>query len=256
MEYRNSVGHRLGPHMAAIIRCDLGQVLDLNLDASQYESAPYPPKPLTKEQIHARGLNRATIAWSKKPMIKIEIKTVDTGERKQLFGHTARHVITTRKQTPLEGSHSQPQESVRDGWYIDLDPKQQISCDPDYMQKSGGQSYGFVLVSPSLNSGTETIDRPEFVPIGKPETGFALEEVTTSDNAHKSPDGTIRHASSKSEMIVMELQEGPLDPSLFEVPKGFRHVKQIERNLPLTSSNPVVGLWERVKYTVENWFSF
>jgi len=64
---------------------------------------------------------------STEPTLRIETTTVDTGERKEFFGHIARHFIITRKQIPLEGSHSEPQETLTDGWYIDLDP--QVSCD-------------------------------------------------------------------------------------------------------------------------------
>lgn len=254
MEYRNSSDYRPGPRLAAITRCDLGQTFELNLDSSQYVSAPYPPKPYTKEQVRAQGLDQQKIAWSEKPLIRIEIKTVDTGERKQLFGHTARHVIATRKLTPFEGSHSQPEESVRNGWYIDLN--QQISCDPDYMRKVSGYAYASLVVDFAGKNQSQAMDKPEFVTEGKPETGFALQEVVTSDNAYKSADGTpTRHARSKFETAVTELQEGPLDPALFEVPHGFKHVKQIERNPPLEPVNPMREFWELVKYTVTNWFT-
>lgn len=254
MEYRNSSGNRLGPHLAAITRCDLGQTFELNLDSSQYVSAPYPPKPLTKAQIKAEGLDRQRIIWSEKPLVRIEIKTVDTGERKQLFGSTARHVVTTRTQIPLEGSHSQPAETIEDGWYIDLD--QQISCDPDYMRKSRAYGSEFSLVAPVSRVAPQPIEKPEFVKVGEPETGFALEEVVTSDDAYKSADGTTKQARSQSEMVVTELQQGPLDPALFEVPHGFKHVKEIERNPTIASLNPLIDFWERMKYAVANWFTF
>ena len=256
MEYRNSVDHRLGPHLAVITRCDLGQMFDLNLDSSQYDSAHYPPKPLTKEQMHAQGLDRQRISWSEKPMLHIEIKTVDTGERKQLFGRTARHVITARKEIPLEGSHSQPQETVQDGWYIDLN--QQISCDPDYLQNAHAHfvRYSVLVAGVNQTSETQKMDKPEFVNIGEPERGFALKEITTSDNTYKSADGTMKHARSNDETIVTEFYEGHLDPVIFEVPHGFKRVREIERNPPVATLNPVQEFWERVKYTLSNWFTF
>jgi len=69
MEFRNYAGQRKadgsqqkwlsGPRLAAITRCDLGQVVELNLDADEYVSAPYPPKPLTRAEIEARRLSKA-----------------------------------------------------------------------------------------------------------------------------------------------------------------------------------------------------
>lgn len=254
MDYRDSLGSRIGPHLAAITRCDLGRSFELNLDLLQYTANPYPPRPLRKEEKQPRGDNGRTISFSEKPMVRIEVKTADSGERKQMFGHMARHVITTEKRTPLEKSHAQPQESTRDGWYIDLD--QQISCDPEYMRKGNTHSYAFVLVAPAGNSGNQIIDKPEFVSTGKPETGFALEEVIVSDDAYTSADGTTKHVKSRTERRVTELYEGPLDASVFEVPHGFRRVKEIERNPSQSSSKAIGEVWERMKYTLLRWFSF
>jgi hypothetical protein len=117
---------RYGPHIASITRCDLWKMYELNLDAREYQGAPYPPQPFTKEQMKATGINPQGDLPAT-PRLLIEITTRDKGERKVMFGHTARRVIRTWKETPLEGSYSQPQEIVEEGWFIDLD--NQISCD-------------------------------------------------------------------------------------------------------------------------------
>src|ERR1700730_11878208 len=133
MEYRNSFGRTpgtdpiYGPRLVRIVRCDMGQSFELNLDTSEYTSSAYPPKALTKEEIKARGLNTRSTDQSGNPTIRVETKTTDTGERKEMFGHVARHIITTTTRTPLAGSHAEAQESETDGWYIDFD--QQLSCD-------------------------------------------------------------------------------------------------------------------------------
>ncbi len=128
MEFRNSEGRKnadgslqpiYGPRLVAITRCDLQQSFELNLDTREYTSAPYPPKPFTQEELKARGLDTPVAYVSDKPTLRIEVTTTDTGERKEIFGHNARHVVMTRKQIPLEGSAAMPQESVTDGWYID-----------------------------------------------------------------------------------------------------------------------------------------
>ena len=232
IEYRGSTGYSLGPHLASITRCDLGQRFELNLDSSQYESMPYPPKFLTS----APGTPKTS--QSEKPTMRIEIKTVDTGERRQLFGRTARHVITTIKETSLERSQSPPYETTRDGWYVDL--SQTISCDPEYMRT--GHAYASVVALTSGGSQKAVMPKPEFVTIGKPETGFALQEVTNPGQAYQ------------FKTVVTDFQEGPLDPELFEVPHGFKQVKQIERTPPQVSS-PVAEIWEWAKYKVANWFN-
>ena len=100
-EYRNSFGRTYGPRLVSITRCDLGQFFELNLDSSEYTSTP---KPLTQDEIEKRGLQNPTTYVSDKPTLRIEVPTTDTCERKEIFGHIARHVVTTRKQISLEGS--------------------------------------------------------------------------------------------------------------------------------------------------------
>jgi hypothetical protein len=195
-----------------IVRCDLGQSFSLNMKAEEYSVAEYPPKPLTPGEMAVHGLDTAI---APQPTLRIEITTVDTGERNKIFGHVARHVITTTKQIPLEGSHTQAQETVRDGWYIDVDRR--ISCDP---KPSAGS--GFVTVGTAFVGGKGTMmERPEFVNIGTPETGFPVKEVRTTTSETT---GVRRYSDSTNESEVVQFEEGPLDPALFEVPPGFKRV--------------------------------
>jgi len=264
MEFRNSFGrvrpdgslqHVSGPRLVAITRCDLGQHFELNLDTSEYTASSYPPKPLTPEQIKARGFQTAPGYASDKPTLRIEITTNDTGERKKMLGYSARHVITTTKQIPLEGSHSQPQESITDGWYVDspgIDPNQRLSCDRN--PAAGKKSYSFAHLS--AGNGNEAWERPEFVTTGERETGFALYSLTTSKNSYTLADGTRRESDSNFETKVTEFKEGPLDSALFEIPAGFKQVEHIERNPPAAALAGQTGdFWQRFKDSVAGLFS-
>jgi hypothetical protein len=256
-EYQNSFGMKkadgslqpiYGPHIVSITRCDLGQNFELNLDAREYTTAPYPPKAFTKEELKARGLDSPVTYASDKPTVRIETTTTDTGERKEIFGRTARRVITTRKHTPLEGARSGPQEMVTDAWYIDL--SQRLSCDPK--PPEGKQGHAYVLAI----SGTQPLDRPEFVTIGEPERGFALNSVMTVKSTFTPPEGVPKHYDSKIETHVTQLEESPLDPALFEIPLGFKHVEHIERN-PAASAfaSPPKDFWQRVRASVAGLFN-
>jgi hypothetical protein len=234
MEYRNSEGSKkwngsiqtvYGPHLAGIIRCDLGQDYELNLDTAEYTSALYPPQPLTQEQIAARHVPvPPTPVFPANKTLRIETITVDTGERKEMFGHTARHVIVTEKRIPLQGSFSSPQTSVTDGWYIDLDT--QLSCDRKF--PAGTRGYAYLLAA----GANQPIDNPEFVEIGKRETGLALQQTYKWNSSYKLPEGAVKPDSSISEMVVADFQEGPLDEALFEIPPKFKKVSEIERMPP------------------------
>jgi hypothetical protein len=65
------------------------------------------------------------------------------------------------------------------------------------------------------------MERPEFVNIGTPETGFPVKEVRTTTSETT---GVRRYSDSTNESEVVQFEEGPLDPALFEVPPGFKRV--------------------------------
>jgi hypothetical protein len=215
---------------ALIVRCDLGQSFTLNMKAEEYSVAEYPPKRLTLEEMTAHGMKTPVTSQPTQPTLRIETTTVDTGERQELFGHVARHVITTTKQMPLEGSHTQAQETVWDGWYIDIDRR--ISCDPK--PPAGSVSRGFVttmMIGAATGGGKEMMtERPEFVNIGPLETGFPVDEVRTTTSATVPATRVRRYSDSTNESEVMQFTEGPLDPVLFEVPPGFKRVERSKRN--------------------------
>ncbi len=198
-----------------IVRCDLGQSFTLKMKAEEYSVAEYPPKRLTPEEMAARGTPVAP-----QPTLRIEITTVDTGEREKMFGRVARHVTTTTKQIPLEGSHTQAQETVRDGWYIDVDRR--ISCDP---KPPAGSGSGFMAIGAVVGGKEMIMERPEFVDIGARETGFAVKEVRTT-TGETVPATGVRRDSSINESEVTQFEAMPLDPALFEVPPGFKHVER------------------------------
>lgn len=266
MEFRNSIGDKEGPRLVAITRCDLGQMFELNLDTHEYTLAPYPPKPFSREEMEARGLASTVKYVSDEPTLRIEVTTSDTGERKEMFGHIARHVVTTRKQIPLEGSRAAAQEAVTDAWYIDskpsdskpvgsndIDLRQRLSCDRKWPE--GRQSHAYLRAA----GGNQPVDRVEFVAVGERETGFALDSVTTTKSTYALPDGTRKQSDVRNEMRVTQLESGSLDPALFEIPAGFKYVEHIERNRAMsassTSSNAIEDFWQRLKAGVANFFS-
>jgi hypothetical protein len=235
MEMRHSVQRRdnNGPietrdelSSVFIVRCDLGESFILYPQREEYSSAAYPPNPLTPEGA-APGFEKPGTAEPAKPTLRVETATVDTGERMTLFGYSARHVIATRKQMPLEGSNSERQETVTDGWYIDLD--RSISCDPK--PSGGNKGHGLVVSRPAADK-ERPIEIPEFVDIGARETGFPLKEARTSPMTTIFPDGTKKTSDHLDESEVRVLEKVTLDPALFEVPAGYKHVDGNQRKSP------------------------
>jgi hypothetical protein len=239
MESRNSMGsgvhadgspdNRPGPRTASITRCDLGERFELNLEDGEYALAAPPMSPQTRAQIEAQALQRAQTVRAEIPTVKVETTIVDTGERKDFFGHQARHVVTTTKQTPLAGSHAEAHELVMDTWYIDLDP--QVSCDMRWPSIKRG--HGYVRV------GGPAPETYEYINKGLPDTGFAVELQTKYWSTHTLSDGTKKENSFANEMRVEQFVEGALDPALFEIPASYRKVDDIRRIPPRT----VADMW-------------
>jgi len=223
-----------GPPIATITRCDLGEVFVLNLDDREYTSMPV-RKPPSKEELQARTAQQPKPATPPQPTLLIETTTHDTGERKKMFGYTARHVITTRKQIPLVDSGQTQQETATDGWYIDLDTS--VSCD-----RPGAGLFAFsLLVGGGPRKPGEPFQSPvlTFKNIGEPEKGLALVTKEIHRATFSVPDNTTQKTEHIADGIqVTELSTAPLDPALFEVPRNFRKVSQIRRT-------PIVSLWNR-----------
>jgi hypothetical protein len=186
-------------------------------DLRQYEIVAWPPEV-------PNSLPRT--------VIKIERRTSDTGERKQFFGRTARHLVSrvTRSDGP---------ETVIDGWYIEAPglPK----------EKSGSGGYFAVL---TLAVAGQSPSRIELEQVGPAPEGLAVWQKTTSTIALP---GSSRHYESVSE--VTELSERALPDTLFQPPAGYQRVT----NLPYAASRPVPRTWAELIgerwQKITDWFS-
>lgn len=242
-ESRTAFGSNYGPRLALITRCDKGQNFELNLDDKEYISTPIPKVRSAAEWKALADKSPASTA-PRTPTILIEITTVDTGERKNLFGFEARHVITTERHTRLYGAKDVEQESVKDGWFADVPTS--LSCYPS--------SRGAVTFA-TARSMNEPVDVPSLKFVGTPEAGFALSTTTTSRIPFNAPDGSKRETTSTSEREVTELFSGPLDAQLFEVPSGFTKVDRLRRNPSVPLSTRAQEYWNSLKQRISRMFS-
>jgi len=138
----------------------------------------------------------------------ISITTLDTGERKQVLGHTARHVIVTTKITnDPKACHHRDQITEQDGWFIDTPS---LSCAPD------SQKQRFALVSTIDDVDPQCRDEVVAEERGAPEKGLPVAAITRIRTHDESSDVDSRHTSE-----VTELSHAKLDKSLFEIPPGY-----------------------------------
>ena len=226
-----SSGDVKGHHRALIRKrsADGIQVYDLDLDAHEYASY----------RTNLLGVVPGAKSIAVKPSGKtyvINTDVVDTGERKEMFGHIARHMITKEKRIGgPENCFVGNTESEVDGWYIDYD-----SLPLPQWPKTGVVA---LLVNQSPREGSNHCsDKVEAHHTG-PRTGFALKETTTWLREDAPSGNTSKGYSSTRE--VVEFSEAPLSPALFEVPSDFKKVKEIID--PTQRRMQALTYWERFK---------
>ena len=211
-----SSGNVKGHHRAVIRRkgAESIQVYDLDLDAHKYVSY--------QTDLHGgvTGAKPITGKPSGKTYV-INIDVVDTGERKEMFGHVARHLIVHEKRTGGPGNcYAGNSGSEKDGWYFDEDVL------PEAMRSKRGMSATVAFRFASIDN-QYCSDKIETHRTGPP-MGFPLKETTVwmTDNG-QTGDTYKQIANSSITTEVLEFVEAPLDPALFRVPPHFKKVKEI-----------------------------
>jgi hypothetical protein len=224
-------GNEKGHHRAIIRRkgAENIQVYDLDLDAHVYASY----------QTNLQGVMPGAKPIAVKPSGKtyvINIDVVDTGERQEMFGHIARHLITKEKRIGgPENCYGGNTESEIDGWYID----------PETLplpQRPKGEVASHLVAFSVGGSGDRCSDKVEVHRTG-PRTGFPLKETTTWPGKGAEPGKPPKAYSITTEVI--EFTETPLEQALFKVPADFKGVKEIID--PTQRRVQAATYWERFK---------
>lgn len=147
----------------------------------------------------------------------IDQATMDTGERRTLFGRTARHLLT-REISEVDGNVQSVKRT--DGWYVDAEALPS--------EKRGGSSYLIAIVG-------KTMPNIKMNHSGPAVTGLAVWQKITITSSGQTPEWMIE---------VTELVEGPLSKDLFEPPKSFRRVMSFPGDHPLSWTQQIQREWE------------
>jgi hypothetical protein len=191
-------------------------------DLRQYEIMEWPPEVRPSDSPSG-------------PVITVERKTTDTGDRKQVFGRTARHLVSRviRSDSP---------ETVIDAWYIDV---------PGFPTSELGVGGSLAMITVSASGQTPAPPRIEFKQTGPTPEGLAVWQKMTTELP--SPGSSSRRFESISETV--ELVEGALPDNLFQPPDGYQRVVNLPypaaSAAPQTWGEAVRARWQRI----ENWFS-
>jgi hypothetical protein len=220
-----------------IERCDLNRMFVLDLQRRTYLAAPLRPGLNAIERV-ALSVHQTSQAKDG-PEIVVETTTVDTGERKMAFGYSARRVLTTRRQIQ-KGESDLTDETLTDGWYIDLETRP--GC-----QRAENGARAVLIGSVRPAGGRNNPPRVTFNDVGKREEGFAIETKVTWPSAGK---GENTAPPPAIHMVVTDVARQALPPDLFEVPSGFRSTDGILGRLAVRYGRTVQVL----QSAVASWF--
>ncbi len=227
-----NVRYEYGPLRAYIQNRDLQYGFEVDVDTGVYTAWPAndygSPAWIKPRQIEPRARSGLTV--------HSHTETVQTGDRRTIFGHTARRVIT--KNTSRRDSEP-ANESESDGWYIDAPPAW-LHLHPPPKKDAFAVFY-------CLDSGAINWNDSSFTRKGERETGFPVLVTRVDRSYFRHPDGVTRSHESSSRNEVTELSEATLDPAVFIPPRDFKRVTQLAGGRRYPLSNRLRFRWEMLK---------
>jgi len=200
-----------GGQMVNITQCDLRRNVMLMPAMKTYMIQPYDQPSSSTGAATVQTSRPPLQATTKGGVVTSTVTTRDTGERKQMFGYQARHIITTMAMESSPDACSKVNTKMEiDGWYIDA--AFALDCDL-------GATYRPQRPNPT---GDGCHDRYETKQVGTAKKGFPVWEKTTMFG----PNG-VESFSTTNE--VVEFSQATLDQALFEIPDGYREVSDFSQ---------------------------
>lgn len=189
--------------VSTITNCEQKKIITMNSKCQMYYAGDMDePAPST-----APAAGRAEPA-RKGGVVKIHNEARDTGERKQLFGHQARHIIVKTTMEAGQGACAPlgRTEISNDMWVIDM--QAQAACTP---------KMGEVPMMPDRGG---CRDKYEVSSTGSALGGLPVKTAMTVTTGQ----GQVQTMN----MEIKELSTAPLDASLFQPPAGFKPAKSAQ----------------------------
>lgn len=218
MRKRTEPGKTMGMQQPTTIeQCDLQRTIKINDKKKLYFIEPFdkPNEEVIDEDAPKTKPAPKPVASTKPQkggMIEMWYTITDTGERKQMYGFTARHIWTYQKMKPSADACYMKDSMIikTDGWYIDLP---QFNCPVHYNSYRPQQ--------PGERPKPDCQDRYVNHRRGKGKLGFPLTETRTIIMGGANPQ--MSEFTTKVETI--EFSAAKLDSMLFEIPPGYTETK-------------------------------
>ncbi|MBC7949571.1 MAG: hypothetical protein H7Y42_16920 [Chitinophagaceae bacterium] len=214
---RTEGGGMMGmPTLTTVEQCDLKRTIKINDRKKLYFIEPFSnnQEEIIDEDAKTPVKTAAVYNSSKDKtaerggVIYMYYNITDTGERKKMYGLTARHVWSTQKIKPSADACMMKDSMVirTDGWYIDLP---EFNCPVSYSGKMNTQAGQF---QPTCT------DRFVTRRSGKGRLGFPLIETKTMIMGN----GVSTTSEFQTSLETLEFTSAKLDSMLFEIPLGYQ----------------------------------
>lgn len=193
--------------MSTITQCDLRRTLQLNSTSKTYMVMPFDDGEGGAPQAVGTNASASVPEPARRGgLLTMTVTMTDTGERKQMFGYTARRIKTSMVTESSPDACQQVKTRMdTDGWYIDFNVE--FDC---YEKSVSGYS------SEQQTGGCR--DRFRTKQVGTAKLGYPVHVTTTMYDEQGKATGTFTQE-------VLEISKATLDPSLFDVPSDYRLVR-------------------------------
>jgi hypothetical protein len=216
-----------------ITQCDLRRTIQVNDSARKYMITPMESDSGDVDSGAGASAPSSGGPTKRGGIVTMTVNTMDTGERKEMFGFTARHLKRTMISQTSPDACSQNQIKMEtDGWYINL----------EYGLNCGGSERPPQTGRTAAPGGCR--DRYQFKRTGPTKLGYPLVETTTMFGA----DGSAMFTRTTE---VIELSRQPLDAALFDVPAGYTEAKS-QQEMSSTPSRADLMAMSRQQSTESN----
>ena len=218
----SSMGY--GYDQVNITQCDLKRTIQINDKVKKYLITPMEIDTSTATSTPASTPAPSPATPSRSGGIVTYVSTsIDTGERREMFGFTARHVkSSTAIQPSPDACNTTRFRTETDGWYIDLSVE--FNCNAGGPAATAGR--------PPAPGGCR--DQVKFRREGNGKIGYPLiETMRMLDES-----GNVTFATTKE---VLELSRESLDIALFDIPAGYTQAMSQQEMYGAPSTADIVG---------------
>ena len=197
--------------MTNITQCDLRRTITLNDQTRTYMITPLDATGDARAAVAAPGVPPAEQPQTEKRrggVVNIVNTITDTGERKEMFGFTARRIKTSMVMEASPDACNPGSSRIEtDGWYIDF----------EYDFNCPGQP---VAHRPGVPTRPDCQDEIRTRTVGSAKLGYPVHVTTTMQQG-----GDMTTTMTQE---VLEISRAPLEAALFDIPAGYTLARNMQ----------------------------